>query len=234
MLKWLKPRHAPEVRAAQRTEEEWRCADQLSLFLVVRHHHMSAIADWRSSLEVSTYNSLTKAGFADGWTLPLRGGPRRHPLLDGGTISEFVRFERNVRSRHLAQIEVKEAYAWDLHYRSDIYATGVSFCLALQTEAMAALTEKARAGEFNWMGDSILCSFVVRVPVRREFAFPEPRATEKPYSDGPAPQPLREVGRFSADWIEVASLDSKRMYDEPAEDLPISDLFADEGPIRLY
>src|SRR4051794_19967236 len=100
-MKWLglKPSHR-DVGSVQRSEDEWRRPDQLSLFLVVQHHHIGEVADWRNSLGVATYNSLTEVGFAGGWTLPLRAGPRRHPLLDGNTISEFITLNRHWNSRH--------------------------------------------------------------------------------------------------------------------------------------
>jgi hypothetical protein len=195
---------------------------------------MTELADWRTSLGVSTFNSLSRVGFADGWATPLRAGPHRHPLLDKRTSSEFIKLDRDPGSGRLARVGVKEVYAWDLAYRSDIYATGFSFTISLRDRALEMLTEKARVGEFNWMDDSILCSFALRVPVRREFAFPEPRASQKPYSEGPSPTPLRQVATVSADWIEVAALDSKRIHYELVEELPISDLFADAGPIRLF
>src|SRR5205809_33768 len=99
-MKWpgLRPSRR-DVGSVQRSEEEWPGADQLSLFLVVQHHHIAEVADWRNSLGVATYNSLTKVGFADGWTLPLRAGPRRHPLLDASTISEFITLNRHLNSR---------------------------------------------------------------------------------------------------------------------------------------
>ena len=233
-MKWLgfKPR-SRDARAVQQTEGEWRRCDQPSLFLLVTHHHLPKLASWPSSLGTATYNSLTRIGFASGWTLPLRDGPQRHPLLDGGTISEFVTIDQNSGLRRLAKVDVRETYAWDGHYRSDIYATGFFFSLSVREEAMDVLTEKIRVGEFVWMSDSILCSFAVRVPIRREFAFPEPRATEKPYSEGPYPQPLRDLATFGAAWIEVAALDSKGIHSGRSKDLPISDLFADTGPIRL-
>ncbi len=234
MLKWLGLSLLPrDVQIDQRTEEEWRRADQPSLFLVVTHHRVADVADWRTSLRTSTCNSLTEAGFADGWSSPLRSGPRRHPLLDGGTVSEFVTLNRAMSLRHLAQVEVKETYAWDWHYRSEIYATGISFSLSFQDQAMDRLIEKLRVGESPWMGDSILCSFAVRVPVRRQIAFPEPRATEKPYSDGPLPRPLRNVAKINAGWIEVAALDSKRVLHKPVQELPLCELFANAGPVRL-
>ena len=234
MLKWLGLRpQSPPVRTVQRTEEEWRRSDQLSLFLHVQHHLTSGTADWQSSLSVSTYNSLVSAGFAEGWTLPPSGGPRRHPLLDGQTISEFVTLERNNDSRPLSQVIVREAHAWDWLYRSQIAATGISFCLSLPDEAMDRLIEKVRIGEYVWSGGSTLYSFAVRLPVRREFAFPEPRASEKPYSEGPDTKPLRDVAKLGADWIEVAALDSKRFHNEPVKELPLGELFADAGPIRI-
>ncbi|HWI76331.1 MAG TPA: hypothetical protein VNS53_04525 [Sphingomicrobium sp.] len=234
MLKWLALKSAPrDVRADELAEEDWSRSDQSSLFLLVRHHNMGG-EKLSDSIGISTFNSLIKAGFAEGWALPLRAGPRRHHLLDGATQSEFISLRKTMSTRRLAEVEVEETHAWDLHYRSDIYATGTRFELSFQAKAMELLTEKVRSGAFSWIGGSTLYAFAIRVPVAREFAFPDPRATEKPYSDGPAPSPLRRVARFRADWIEVAALDTKRMHDEsPADESPLSEWFADGGPVRL-
>ena len=233
MLKWLGlRRNRPQVRIVQRTEDEWRCADQLSLFLLVRHH-THGNPDWHNSLSVSTYNSLIRAGFADGWTEPLSGGPRRHPELDIHTRSEFITLKRNRLLRHVAQVAAKETYAWDGLYRSEIGATATSFCLSLPDEAMNKLVEKVRVGEYLSAGSSTSCWFAVRLPVRRRFEFPEPRASEKPYSEGRDPKPFHDIARVSADWIEVAALNGERIRNEEVGELPLGELFADAGPVRI-
>jgi len=37
----------------------------------------------------------------------------------------------------------------------------------------------------------------------------------------------------SSNWIEVAALDAKRIHNEDVNELPLGDLFADAGPIRI-
>lgn len=236
MLKWLKRRAVPQpLLTEQVAAEEWR-ADRLhSLFLVISHQALGAPEDSeRIDLKCSTFNSLHKVGFADGWTSIITNGPARDPELGGATTSRFISFHVDAVRGGVAQVEAKEVRAYDQLQRSDINATGVAFRVSLLEAALAAVTETARVGASAVLGDSPLIAFAIRIPVAERFVFPEPRTADDLYASGPSPEQIDPIACWSADWIEVAALDARRLFlNATSVDEPPANLFAGTGPVRL-
>ena len=230
MLKWL-GRKRPMLKVDRLSHDRWRADRHPSLCLVVTYwlserQQTDAVFDSGST-------ALAAAGFAHGWTSPLADGPEHFAHLDIHTIERFVRLQTGEPRRHLAEVTIEETVAYDLLYRSGIDATGISFTVSLHNEAAVALRDYLHAHELNAPGHRG-GSFAIRLPVEKRFEFPEPRGSETPYESGPSAnlQPLRQLAKFSSDWIEVAAI-KEHPSDDALKSAPLCDLFSTSEVQRI-
>jgi hypothetical protein len=175
------------------------CEDRLSLFVVVS---LRARSSWHGR-PLQDWPVLETAGFASSWSAALAGRPRRLSGFDGHTIDKFVAFETSTSARSLATVHMRETYAYDMLYRSDIAATGLSIRTELHEQASAAIVELLTTHPAFDHGAESRSGCVFRFPARRVIVFPEPRGAENPYAATNGPEPLKDIGIIRSDLLEV-------------------------------
>jgi hypothetical protein len=165
LLTWLRPR-VREVDVRHIEPGARAAADQLSLFVVIYA------------------GGFNTAGFAADWCEALRGRPDRYAKIDGATLDKFVRLTSSGSARCLGHVRIKEILAYDLHYRSEVAATGTSILIELASAAVDPLVEfvEAHGHLDDWPRHQT--RIMLRFPVKRRFAFPESRGSDDPYSSG--------------------------------------------------
>jgi hypothetical protein len=175
-------------------------ADQLSLFVVI-----SAGSRFMAGTTppFSGRHGFDTAGFAADWSEALRGRPGRYAKIDGATLDKFVRVTSSGSARSLANVRIKETLAYDLHYRSEIAATGTSIRIELASAAVDPVVEfvEAHGHLDDWPRHQT--QIMLRVPVTRLFAFPDARGSDNPYSGGGPDLQLQAIATLHADWLEV-------------------------------
>lgn len=203
LLTWLRPR-VREVTAGHIELGPRAAATRLSLFVVIYAGSRPSRSGADRTLAFGELRNLETAGFAADWCEALRGIPRRYAKIDGATLDKFVRLTSSESARCLANLRIKETLAYDLHYRSEISATGTSIAIELASAAVDPFVEFVEA--YGHLDDwpKHQTRIMLRFPVKRLFAFPEPRGSDDPYSGGGTDLPLHAIATFRADWLEVA------------------------------
>ena len=231
MLKWLAPRRSSRrARVDTVTEEWWRGDDRLSLFVIVAYW----LLDDQDTDSIFDHGgtSLAAAGFANGWANPLMHSPKRFANIDSHTIDRFVRLSRSGLDGPLVQVRIEETLAYDLPYRSGINATGTSFAIAVRDDSAAFLTDYVRVHQVEDARHRH-GAFAIRLPVRRRFAFPEPRGGDDPYASGTADcGALRRIAKFSTDRTEVAAIKDPPSAVASSSDA-LSEFFASSELLRI-
>jgi hypothetical protein len=99
---------------------------------------------------------------------------------------------------------MRETYAYDLLYRSDIGTTGFSIRTELHEQPVAAILEFLTTHPGLDHGAESRSGCVFRFPAKRVIPFPEPRGADDPYAGSNGPEPLSDIGSIRSDSLEVA------------------------------
>ena len=198
MLTWLRPR-VREVDA-EHIELARAAAGRLSLFVVI---HAGSRSTAGETPLLSGHRHFNTAGFAADWSEPLRNRTGRYAKIDGSTLDKFVQLTSSGSARHLMTVRIKETRAYDLHYRSEIAATGTSILMELASPAVDPIVAfvEAHGHLDDWLTHQT--RIMLRVPVKRVFTFPEPRGHDDPYASGGSDLQLHPIATVHADWLEV-------------------------------
>lgn len=218
-----------EVRAIEIELSTAQTDDRMSFFVV---GSLGARESWCGRPLLGSRPHLLAAGFAARWSDTLAGQPHRLGTLDVHTLDRFMSFGPGAPTRRLAEVRVREAPAYDLLYRSDIGATGVSIQIEVHPGVVGPVVDflEAEVGLHHpWTEHQ--SGFLFRFPVTRRFAFPEPRGLGNPYGGGPAGLGrMRSIATFRADSLDVAIVGHPRA---PAFDWATQPLSALVGAPRI-
>ena len=194
---------------------------------------VSALVTWDDDDRLTERRPyLSTTGFAPDWDGVLQGRPEKFGKLDESTVAGFVRFWQDDRVDRLAAVSVEEAYVYDLRYKAELDVSGVFITIAWRPDSVVPIEEFLDAHCRPSLGGSAV-DCMVRLPLRREFVFPEPRGVENPY-DGYREHKikLQDIAAFEVDWVEIGiRKDRGATIDWPVT--PLKNVLAQPTILRL-